>query len=379
MKVTIAAAAPQPTGTEAEPAVKKETAVPSAFAALLAQMQTGKLPVEEGIEQPSEPEDKKPRRADERTELLWTAVSTMHVGATDLLNGPPAAVHNSGEALAFAGGNEGMSEGDAKVKTLPAVQHVFQQMDEHSGEAGAGWPSKQAEGAGKGIFGRSNGENQWFASHSPSPFGDAGRESARPIPFSAAGRSPFASTAYGSSALPHREDARQLLHGHALVSANHAPFSLTSFVPVGHEMGGMEARNESSFVEQVARALQLGRWMKLPSGAMQLVIRLHPEHLGTVTVKMAQESGKLTAKLLVATDAAEQLIRTHLPQLVQLLDASQVTVEKWTIWSDYDGAAPPYSEHRRDGRQQSGSKQEQKREQSPPSSPFGLDGVEVDG
>ncbi len=371
MKVMIAAAAPQPTG--AEPAAKKEEAASSAFAALLAQKQTGKPPVEEGIERSSQPEGKKPRRTDEWTESLWLAASAMHVGAANVLNAPPAAAHNDGEALAADGESGRVNQEGAGAKALAAAPSLWQRTDENSGLDKAAWLEQQAkemngrfdgehqppfsqilprtEGARKEMAVHSNGESSWLAPR-------------------------VLSSMYGPASLRQQEDARQL-HS-VLVSTNLA--SLTSFVPAGHEAGAVEAENESSFVEQVARAWQFSRWVKLPNGVMQLVIRLHPEHLGTVTVKMAQEGGKLTARLLVATDAAEELIRTHLPQLVQLLDAGQVTVEKWTVWSDYDSAAlPPHPEQRRDGRQQGGSRQEQKREQSPSSAPFELDGAEADG
>ncbi|AKM18527.1 Flagellar hook-length control protein FliK [Geobacillus sp. 12AMOR1] len=397
MKVMIAAVAPQPTGVELT--ARKETAASSAFAALLAQKQTGKLPVEEGIERSSQPEGKKPRITDEWTEPLWLAASAMHVGAANVLNAPPAAAYNDGEALAADGESGRVNQEGAGAKALAAAPSLWQRTDENSGLGKAAWLEKQIkgtngrfdgegkrpmpqgspliEGAGKEMAVHSNEDSGSLAPQALSLVKDTRQGADLLVPFSAAGRSPFASTVYGPSSLPHREDARQL-HGPTLVSTNLA--SLTSFVPAGHEAGAVEAENESSFVEQVARAWQFSRWVKLPNGVMQLVIRLHPEHLGTVTVKMAQEGGKLTARLLVATDAAEELIRTHLPQLVQLLDAGQVTVEKWTVWSDYDSAAlPPHPEQRRDGRQQGGSRQEQKREQSPSSAPFELDGAEADG
>ncbi|CAM3917504.1 MULTISPECIES: flagellar hook-length control protein FliK [Geobacillus] len=369
MKVMIAAVAPQPTGVELT--ARKETAASSAFAALLAQKQTGKLPVEEGIERSSQPEGKKPRITDEWTEPLWLAASAMHVGAANVLNAPPAAAYNDGEALAADGESGRVNQEGAGAKALAAVPSFWLQTDENSGLDKAAWLEQQAkemngrfdgehqppfsqilprtEGARKEMAVHSNGESSWLAPR-------------------------VLSSMYGPASLRQQEDARQL-HS-VLVSTNLA--SLIPFVPGGHEAGTVEAGKESSFVEQVARAWQFGRWVKLPNGVMQLVIRLHPEHLGTVTVKMAQEGGKLTARLLVATDAAEELIRNHLPQLAQQLDASSITVEKWTVWSDYDSSAmPPYSGNRQGGQQQGESRQKQKREPSS-SFPLALDGIEAD-
>ncbi|ASS99939.1 MULTISPECIES: flagellar hook-length control protein FliK [Geobacillus] len=143
-------------------------------------------------------------------------------------------------------------------------------------------------------------------------------------------------------------------------------------------VGEMPASAGGSVADQVAHVLRSARWMRLPNGVMQLVIRLHPEHLGTVTVKMTEEGGKLAAKLLVANDAVKELLNAHLPQLAQQLDASSITVEKWTVWSDYDSPAmPPYSGNRQGGQQQGESRQKQKREPSS-SFPFALDGIEAD-
>ncbi|RAN23528.1 flagellar hook-length control protein [Geobacillus sp. A8] len=165
--------------------------------------------------------------------------------------------------------------------------------------------------------------------------------------------------------------------GEAAPSFTTPPALLSPSSSVGL-VGEMPSPAGGSVADQVAHALRSARWMKLSNGVMQLVIRLHPEHLGTVTVKMTEEGGKLAAKLLVANDAVKELLYAHLPQLAQQLEASSITVEKWTVWSDYDSPAmPPYSGNRQGGQQQGESRQKQKREPSS-SFPFALDGIEAD-
>ncbi|MEC5188583.1 flagellar hook-length control protein FliK [Geobacillus thermodenitrificans] len=250
-----------------------------------------------------------------------------------------------------------------------AIQRLFQAVDDSNALDSVGRRNGWAyRNLGEEAI-RLNGANTSIEPFFPPVAQKAEYEAARLAPLSA-------SFAREQRFGPHREN-HFVPDGHMTFSANIASL-LSVDASSDSQASRTEAGKGSSLIDQVARALRLGRWMKLPGGAAQLVIRLHPEHLGTVTVKMVHEGGKLAAKLLVANEAVKELLQAHLPQLAQLLDASHITVEKWTVWTDFEGSSmPPYSEKRQGGRQHGESQQEQRREPSP-SSPFALDGIEAD-
>lgn len=86
-----------------------------------------------------------------------------------------------------------------------------------------------------------------------------------------------------------------------------------------------------SFLQQLTNIVQSGRFTRFQNGNAQLVIRLYPEHLGTLTVKIAREHGTLTAKLIASTDSAKELLDANLPQLYHVLSTENITVEKWNV------------------------------------------------
>ncbi|AMX84037.1 flagellar hook-length control protein FliK [Geobacillus subterraneus] len=382
MKAVIAASLLRSTGVEMTPAMsKKETGTTGAFAALLARRQTETDSVETEAAQPPSLSENKTRKTDEQAELAWLPVIAMQAegsfsaqsvaqGSHDQL---PAAVDGeSGNHASFVAADangrnirnpllpfdhrETQLAGERVENTqVSTTQRLFQAAHSQSELTGAGlgnrWPDGNIREEGRKLNGKNASVESFF--------------SLRVQPAEYEVRHGW-----------HRENRFQP-DGHTAFSANMASL-LSVDASLDSQTSRTEADNGSSLINQVARALRLGRWMKLPNGATQLVIRLHPEHLGTVTVKMVHEGGKLAAKLLVSNDAVKELLHAHLPQLAQLLDASHITVEKWTVWTDFEGPAmPPHSEKRQGGRQHGESQQEQKQESSP-SSPFALDGIEAD-
>ncbi|NNU82584.1 flagellar hook-length control protein FliK [Geobacillus sp. BMUD] len=395
MKVMITASAPPSAGTIT---VKKESENTNVFAALLAHKQQELWPVGAGIglfqEQPNgnkEPDWQngrmetdaagQPFSAEKKPEPIqswWLAPSIMAVLAiapTSTVAGAPLLAADAQRSGKDADGvpfssislvNEEAATAAQRATGEAGFEHMFINQGRKSG-------NKEQE-----SFSLASGKTRMFpplpSDDDQRPFNEQGgtmRVAVLPKGGSSvqlAGEKDV--SLQGGNGRGHDgEAAPSFTPPPALLSPSLSSVGLTGETPT--PAGG-------SVADQVAHALRSARWMKLPNGAMQLVIRLHPEHLGTVTVKMTEEGGKLAAKLLVANDAVKELLYAHLPQLVQQLDASYITVEKWTVWSDYDRSAmPPYSGNRQGGQQHGESRQKQKREQ-PSSFPFALDGIEAD-
>ncbi|KIQ95254.1 Flagellar hook-length control protein FliK [Anoxybacillus thermarum] len=102
----------------------------------------------------------------------------------------------------------------------------------------------------------------------------------------------------------------------------HAPMGLKT----------IDTTKDTPFVTQFERILRTSKLTQWKNGNTQMLIRLHPEHLGYVTIKLIQQKGKLTAKMITSTDAAKQLVEQHIHQLSHIVD--HITVEKFHVFDE---------------------------------------------
>ncbi|SFM32216.1 hook-length control protein FliK [Gracilibacillus orientalis] len=85
---------------------------------------------------------------------------------------------------------------------------------------------------------------------------------------------------------------------------------------------------QKQLIDQFQQVMQKSNFMKLPNGANQLMIRLQPEHLGDITVKLTQINGEMTVKMIASTHGAKELLEGNLNQLRHMFSPQQVIIEK---------------------------------------------------
>ncbi|WP_208592495.1 flagellar hook-length control protein FliK [Gracilibacillus suaedae] len=85
---------------------------------------------------------------------------------------------------------------------------------------------------------------------------------------------------------------------------------------------------QKQLIDQFQQVMQKSNFMKLSSGANQLMIRLQPKHLGDVTVKLTQINGEMTVKMIASTQGAKELLEGNLKQLRHMFSPQQVIIEK---------------------------------------------------
>jgi flagellar hook-length control protein FliK len=97
---------------------------------------------------------------------------------------------------------------------------------------------------------------------------------------------------------------------------------------------------QRSFVHQLTEIIKTSKFTKANNGQSQLVIRLHPEHLGTLTIKLvAQKDGELAAKIITNTTAAKELIEASIHQIRHMIPTENIVVERFDVWTqnEFDG------------------------------------------
>ncbi|SDG98003.1 hook-length control protein FliK [Alteribacillus persepolensis] len=85
------------------------------------------------------------------------------------------------------------------------------------------------------------------------------------------------------------------------------------------------------FVRQFQNVLGKSQLQTLKNGTQELSMKLHPEHLGRVDVKLVQQNGQMTAQLLTTTKAAKDMIEQSLQQLRQAFVQQNISVDRIDI------------------------------------------------
>ncbi|WP_244149152.1 flagellar hook-length control protein FliK [Anoxybacillus pushchinoensis] len=142
---------------------------------------------------------------------------------------------------------------------------------------------------------------------------------------------------------------------HAVQQSNdkHVPFDRPT----------IDTTNETPFVAQFERIVRSSQFTRWKNGNAQMLIRLHPEHLGYITIKLIQQKGKLTAKMITSTEAAKQLVEQHIHQLSHIAD--RVTVEQFDVFNE-----AKFRDHAFHQQKQQQQQQQQKEEKKQPDQSF---------
>ncbi|WP_243296399.1 flagellar hook-length control protein FliK [Bacillus litorisediminis] len=87
------------------------------------------------------------------------------------------------------------------------------------------------------------------------------------------------------------------------------------------------------FTEILSKLMQKGSFSDL-NGTQKLLVKLHPEHLGSLRIELIRQDGVLTAKLLTSTQAAKELIESQLHGFRNALGTS-VQIDKIEVIENY--------------------------------------------
>lgn len=89
-----------------------------------------------------------------------------------------------------------------------------------------------------------------------------------------------------------------------------------SVVTIQLPSNGTSQAQSAKFVEEFQNVLNRAQFASNAAGT-RLLIKLYPEHLGTIRIELVQKDGMLSAKLLASNTAGKQMIDSTLHQLKQ--------------------------------------------------------------
>lgn len=115
---------------------------------------------------------------------------------------------------------------------------------------------------------------------------------------------------------------------------------------VGQASG--QALPEDQIMEQLQNIMKQSKFSTSPNGTNQLLIKLNPAHLGTLTIKLIETNGEMIARIIASSKTAKDVIETNLNSLRHVFSTQNITVEKLDI--QYQGDSQ-FQDANKDGNQ----------------------------
>ena len=88
---------------------------------------------------------------------------------------------------------------------------------------------------------------------------------------------------------------------------------------------------EDQIIEQLQNIMKQSKFTTSPNGTNQLMLKLNPAHLGTLTIKLIESNGELIARIIASSKTAKEVIETNLNSLRHVFTTQNITVEKLDI------------------------------------------------
>ncbi|WP_229734925.1 flagellar hook-length control protein FliK [Halobacillus andaensis] len=85
---------------------------------------------------------------------------------------------------------------------------------------------------------------------------------------------------------------------------------------------------QQQFMEQFEQLIKSSRLFQNGSGQSEMNIRLKPQQLGEMNVKVVQMNGEMAVKITVSTSAAKDMLESNMNQLRHMFSPQQVVIEK---------------------------------------------------
>lgn len=92
--------------------------------------------------------------------------------------------------------------------------------------------------------------------------------------------------------------------------------------------------NNQLILNQLTEVFKKAKTNLASSGLSHMTIRLSPEHLGMLTVKLQQQHGEMIAKIITSTKSAKELVEQSIHQLKQALPTLNIQVDKFEVYGE---------------------------------------------
>ncbi|WP_243386862.1 flagellar hook-length control protein FliK [Bacillus kexueae] len=117
------------------------------------------------------------------------------------------------------------------------------------------------------------------------------------------------------------------------VGVNHSKdvieFPLSLNTAKGNDQKTMVDQQE--FVKKFLDIMKTSKMYRQVDGKSVMTIRLNPEHLGSLTVRLVQQNNETIAKIMASTQSAKELLEHSIHQLKQALPNTEIAVHRFEL------------------------------------------------
>lgn len=122
------------------------------------------------------------------------------------------------------------------------------------------------------------------------------------------------------------------------------------------------AMSEEQILNQLKHIMKQSKFSTLPNGTNQLMIRLNPAHLGSLTIKLSESNGEMMARIIASSATARDVIESNLNALRHVFTTQNINVEKFELAYQGDSQFESAKKEQND-QEQSKSKQDRSNDQ----------------
>lgn len=120
------------------------------------------------------------------------------------------------------------------------------------------------------------------------------------------------------------------------------------------------ARSEGkTFINQLYEGFKKINIGQFSNGLTKMTLRLTPEHLGMLTIKLQQQNGEMVARIVTSTQSAKELVDQNLHHLKQVLPNISIQVDRFEVFTDHPSENTHQEHHSKDEDEQNQHKNSQ--------------------
>ncbi|MED4463162.1 flagellar hook-length control protein FliK [Metabacillus fastidiosus] len=119
----------------------------------------------------------------------------------------------------------------------------------------------------------------------------------------------------------------------------------------------VEPQVRQEFTNQLLTAMKNSRFGQTPNGTNRLIIKLNPEHLGQLTIRLTQQNGEMVARIIASTQSAKDLLEHSVNQLRHVLPSVSVQIDRFELLAENYREQQGNKERNEQSDAQSGQKQ----------------------
>ncbi|MBM7603318.1 flagellar hook-length control protein FliK [Metabacillus crassostreae] len=91
---------------------------------------------------------------------------------------------------------------------------------------------------------------------------------------------------------------------------------------------------KSEFTNKLLEILKESRLSQLNNGSGRMIVKLTPEHLGSITIKLVKHNGTMTAQIIANSQSAKELLEFSSSQLKQSLPNINIEIDRFDVYTE---------------------------------------------